>query len=191
MSTGNLCSVDWLHWIECHPGLAGYIQAAGVIITVALALLGPPVVLLFRTARAWWLRRLDDIQYAHVARESIEAMITHIDARQLDLSKFLDARPAPDASLGFMWVPVSPYVTDMLGGNSNRRLLFLKQFGEQALAYNFSVAELCKNPSDDSERGSNILRASLVELRASALRVCGIIDKMKVWRWPWSRTVAR
>ena len=43
-----------LRWIECHPGLAGYIQAVGVVATVALALLGPPAARLWA---AWKHRR--------------------------------------------------------------------------------------------------------------------------------------
>jgi hypothetical protein len=41
----DACSLEtgWLKWIECHPSLAGYIQAVGTILAVLVAFFAPRI----------------------------------------------------------------------------------------------------------------------------------------------------
>jgi hypothetical protein len=55
MEHWGLCTIrpdGLLPWIECHPGLAGYLQAIGVVAAVAMAFLAPNITARFQRKQA-------------------------------------------------------------------------------------------------------------------------------------------
>ncbi len=176
----------WLRWIECHPGLAGYVQAVGVIATVALAVFGPPLILFFNRARDWWITRLDAIHFARTARANVRAVIQQIDALLDNLAKFAPQLPWR-GGFGEMMIQIQPPLGLPQYGDLGHRLLFLQRFKEQAVGYNSWLLGLIQktNSADELNTQREQIKTVLADLRSSAVQACTTIDAMKIY--PWSR----
>lgn len=84
MSGWDVCTMEpngVLRWIECHPSLAGYIQAVGVIATVAIAIFGPPLGSWIAGIQARIARKRQTIKWAKALLPSVNTLIERIDAR--------------------------------------------------------------------------------------------------------------
>jgi hypothetical protein len=84
---------QWVRFVECHPGLAGYVQAAGVILTILGAMFWP---LLKRLYDRWLrsrARRQNTRRYAFAVLHMIEEIIAGFDLR---LRRLREERGAPN-----------------------------------------------------------------------------------------------
>src|SRR5271168_1205969 len=87
----DACTIEpnsWLRWIECHPGLAGYVQAVGVVGTLMLALLGPPVAQLIEFVRERRARNKTTISVARSLLPYVNSMLERIEGRLVTLSTY-------------------------------------------------------------------------------------------------------
>lgn len=71
----------WMRFVECHPGFAAYLQAAGVIATIVAAIFGPPAKLAYdRWIRARATRR-NTLETAWWLLSQVEEVIAAFDQR--------------------------------------------------------------------------------------------------------------
>jgi hypothetical protein len=176
---------NWLRWIECHPGLAGYIQAAGVIVTVAIALLGPPTVMLFNSCRDWWNRRYDAIHAAYSARSGIEDLMQQIESRMETLPTVAPGRPWRGGIYGAMSIRVPYNLAPPSYPDYGRRLLFLYDLGRQAITYNEWLMSLTRNSdsNDEFETQCADIKRLLSDLRKRAILAREKIHRLKIYPW--------
>jgi len=197
MSAWDPCTTEhipWLHFIECHPGFAAYLQAVGIILTLALAIFGPPLTLFWTRARDWWARRLNTIHIARTIRGSVLALIEQIEERIASITSADTPRPpwrggpASDAMIkipnGLLAVPYEPYA-------DGARLQFLQNLSLQTSAFNsiamtMTTVSLDKVYQEDWPMLRDQARSALADLEASAREALKTIDAMKPY--PWSRT---
>jgi hypothetical protein len=175
-----------LRWIECHPSLAGYIQAVGIVGTLVLAVLGPPLIYLFNNLYGWWYRRLDAIVTAHNARVAVCNLLQQIDARLEKAPSVTPAEPWRGGIYAEMSVQVPFNLAPPPTHSFDSRLRFLQEIGQRAIAYNEWLIKLptATVPHElDIQRGQ--IETALSDLRCGAVQVRQAIDNMKIV--PWSR----
>ena len=71
--------------MECHPGFAGYVQAAGVIFTIAVAIFGPPAKLAYDRWMRVRARRYNTRAAAWGTLIQVESVIAAFDSRLVRL----------------------------------------------------------------------------------------------------------
>ncbi len=80
----DACTMDphqWMRFIECHPGFAGYVQAAGVIATIAAAIFGPPAKLAYDRWMRARARRRNTLETAWWFLSQVEEVVAAFDQR--------------------------------------------------------------------------------------------------------------
>jgi hypothetical protein len=166
-----------MQFVECHPGFAGYVQAVGVILTVAIALFGPPLKALYDR---WQVRREQREAADRVARAFLaqaEKILTHIDE---GVEKISSANPhnwrIVVSQVGID-VPTQ-FEADYLAEDGSvdvARLCYIQRFLEALGKWNLSLSPLRFatrpiGPTELSDAKVDLL-ARLVELRAQAADV--------------------
>jgi hypothetical protein len=165
----------WLRWMECHPGFSGYVQAAGVILTVAGAVFGPP---LKASYERWKYRRalrsnsdafaLSRQSLVEAMRGSIGRRLTYMQSRAVDISE--------------------PYITGYFGveipgaldtslmrdttGLDVERLDFLFSFVEHVRDYNnaaFKLFEIADKAERDGEQNELVSQLELLQAESDAV----------------------
>jgi len=86
--------VWFLRWIECHPGLAGYIQAAGTVIAVLVALYAPRIASWFEY-RQW---RAKCKARTQMLLESLGMPVAEVGVRAVQIKIALARQTEPPAS---------------------------------------------------------------------------------------------
>ena len=145
----NACEreANWiLRWIECHPGLAGYIQAIGVVITIIIAVLGPPLARYLERRKARAARKDLTNSIIQGAVPSVAALLERIDGRLSTIGTYGDVS-GPDANLVLenLGIPI-PASLDMLFMDNDQvetsRLDFLDRLNKAARKYNMLLSEI-------------------------------------------------
>lgn len=115
MAAWDACTQEpnsWLRWIECHPGLAGYLQALGVILAVVIAFLSPQIA-------GWYAKRQRRVQILQNTRDLVGGLETPaidvgVVANRIKLKLDQHKNSMPDALIWKDWfekeifLPLSP-----------------------------------------------------------------------------------
>jgi len=184
----NACMSEpnWvLKWIECHPGLAGYIQAVGVVATLMVALLGPPLARAVAHWRARLARRTATTNTICGSDESVEALLERINGRLATVDTYGDPY-GTDANLVFDNLGIEiPYRLDMQFFDNEvyerARLEFLQRLSNETRGYNMMLGQMRQQGVGEGgwEAFRAKIRAKLEDLKWEATGAMGIIAKAK------------
>jgi hypothetical protein len=177
-----------IKWIECHPGLAGYVQAVGVIAGVAIALFGPPIA---RWLERWHQRRArakSIVRFARGCLPSIQLLIERIDMASARLHNFHNLH-AIDAGQWNELIKSTgieiPGTCDAVMYNQNDDwvlpdLKFLRDLIGRARGYNSALWESAQqgHTAKDLSDMRMQVRCGLNDLRAEASGALATIEAM-------------
>ncbi|HTW34840.1 MAG TPA: hypothetical protein VMD53_09495 [Rhizomicrobium sp.] len=94
MTTWDACTFEpnsWLRWVECHPGLAGYIQAIGTIGAILVAILAPVIATQWQSHLEYRAR----LQRSKTLAGSMRNTIWDVDAEVRRVGELLAAATEP------------------------------------------------------------------------------------------------
>jgi len=155
--------------MECHPGSAGYIQAAGVILTVAGALFGPPIKASYQRWRVRRNRRRNADILAVRQGPDIELLLSRIDWRLEQLGAGSEAGNHPVSIERFgVEIPgiLDPTLLRRTPEVDFSRIVHITEFIEAVWAYNNALFNRPVTPGeDDPDAFRQYLLACLLELK--------------------------
>lgn len=184
MMLWNACTQETnaiLRWIECHPGLAGYIQAVGVVTTLMVALLGPPLARALDRRRARISRRNLTTSIIRGAEPSVAALMERIDKRLATVDDY-------GAGLTFLLNNLGveiPGALDMQFVSDEHyernRLEFLQRLTNAARGYNVYLMELVQKgvPEGGWDSTRQTIRSKLEDLKWQTLGAQSAIAKVR------------
>lgn len=186
MQPWNACTSEpnlILKWIECHPGLAGYVQALGVVVTLLLAIAGPPVARAWGRHRAHVLRRRTTTNVILGSAPNVDLLLERINGRLATVDTYGDPFGA-DANLVFDNLGVEiPGSLDMIFADDEHferaRLEFLQRLTNDARGYNLMLAQMRQRGVPEGRWDSLRLqiRAKLEDLKWEVTGAQGIISR--------------
>lgn len=184
----NACMSEpnWaLKWIECHPGLAGYIQAVGIVATLMIALLGPPLVRGLELWRAYRDRRTATINTILGAKQSVDALQERIDGRLATVDTYGDPF-GNDANLVFdnLGIEIPARLDMQFYGDDvyeRSRLDFLQTLTNEARGYNMALAQMRQEGVAEGawDAFRRKIRAKLEDLKWEVNGAQNIIEKVR------------
>lgn len=184
MSGWDACTLEadrTLRWIECHPGVAGYIQAAGVVATIAIAVLGPPLAREIGNWRAYRARKEATTRVILGSQQNVEALLERIGGRLETIGTY-DEPDGTDSNLFLDNLMIEiPGPLD-LGFYARKdfetaRLEFLPQLMESARGYDIVLGSKRQEGVRPGEWDilRETVRAKLEDLKTIALSAALII----------------
>lgn len=173
-----------LRWIECHPGLAAYVQAAGVIVTLAIASFGPPLTHRLERVRERRGRTAATVALAKHLLPSVHSLVERIDGRLATVDTY-DQPAAQDWGIFFdnMMIEIPGALDLSLRSDvdiDTARLSFLRNLVEQMRKYNLSLADKRMRGVRDGEwrELQKNIRDALTNARKSADQATSTIRSM-------------
>lgn len=157
-----------LHWMECHPGTASYVQAVGVILTVAGAIVGPTI----KSRWAAFQARREEIrnakQFARSAKVDVEHVIALINER-LEIAESIRGQ---GASFEAVCITIPPRLIAFPGFQRYPKLWELNsvfELGDMLMGYNSALMagyeKTDKTLSDFIVRQLTTIKAKAADVR--------------------------
>ncbi|HEY2071783.1 MAG TPA: hypothetical protein VGG48_19640 [Rhizomicrobium sp.] len=186
MSGWDACTMEqnhWLRWIECHPGLAGYLQAVGVVGTLVLALLGPLVARWIGRFRERRARNAKTLSLARSLLPHVNTLLERIHGRLETLGTYSE----PEGNdwglfLQNMMIEIPGPLDIRFSGFDldQARLAFYARLVEEARGYDNTLGNKQREGAREGEWGAlrRAIHADLTKLRELALDASAKIRDM-------------